>query len=55
MKSANCKAHILPKQIEENGLTKNEVSFDIHSLKELIRSILERQELETLKEKLQMF
>ena len=32
------KRHILPKQIEENGLTKNEVSFDIHSLKELIRS-----------------
>ena len=32
------KRHILPKQIEENGLTKNEVSFDINSLKELIRS-----------------
>ncbi len=32
------KQHILPKQIEENGLTKNEVSFDTNSLKELIRS-----------------
>ena len=32
------KRHILPKQIDENGLTKNEVSFDINSLKELIRS-----------------
>ena len=32
------KRHILPKQIEENGLTKNEVSFDVNSLKELIRS-----------------
>jgi len=32
------KRHILPKQIEENGLTKNDVSFDINSLKELIRS-----------------
>ena len=32
------KRHILPKQIEENGLTKNEVSFDMNSLKELIRS-----------------
>ena len=32
------KRHILPKQIEENGLTKNEVSFDINSLKELIGS-----------------
>ena len=32
------KRHILPKQIEENGLTKNEVTFDIHSIKELIRS-----------------
>ena len=32
------KRHILPKQIEENGLSKNEVSFDISSLKELIRS-----------------
>ncbi len=30
--------HILPKQIEENGLTKDEVAFDIHSIKELIRS-----------------
>merc|ERR1711991_726349 len=25
------KRHILPKQIEENGLTKNEVSFDVSS------------------------
>ena len=32
------KRHILPKQIEENGLTKNDVSFDIYSIKELIRS-----------------
>ncbi|GIS03816.1 MAG: Lon protease [Candidatus Neomarinimicrobiota bacterium] len=32
------KRHILPKQVEENGLTKSEVSFDINSLKELIRS-----------------
>ena len=32
------KRHILPKQIKENGLTKSEVSFDINSLKELIRS-----------------
>ncbi len=32
------KRHILPKQIAENGLTKNEVSFDMNSLKELIRS-----------------
>jgi len=32
------KRHILPKQIEENGLAKNEVSFDITSIKELIRS-----------------
>ena len=32
------KRHILPKQIEENGLTTDEVSFDIHSIKELIRS-----------------
>ena len=32
------KRHILPKQIEENGLTKKEVSFDIPSLKELVRS-----------------
>ena len=30
------KRHILPKQIEENGLTKNEVAFDINSLKELV-------------------
>ena len=32
------KRHILPKQIKENGLTKTEVSFDVNSLKELIRS-----------------
>ncbi|MFL3014208.1 MAG: endopeptidase La, partial [Candidatus Neomarinimicrobiota bacterium] len=32
------KRHILPKQIEENGLTDNQVSFDVHSLKELVRS-----------------
>ena len=32
------KRHILPKQIEENGLTSSQTSFDIHSIKELIRS-----------------
>ena len=32
------KRHILPKQIEENGLTKDQVTFDAGSLKELIRS-----------------
>ncbi len=32
------KRHILPKQIEENGLTKSQVSFDLNSIKELIRS-----------------
>ena len=32
------KRHILPKQIEENGLTKGQVSFDLPSIKELIRS-----------------
>jgi len=32
------KRHILPKQIEENGLTKDQVSFDAGSIKELIRS-----------------
>ena len=32
------KRHILPKQIKENGLTKEQVSFDSNSLKELIRS-----------------
>tara|TARA_A100001037_G_scaffold306161_1_gene349625 strand:- start:1703 stop:4084 length:2382 start_codon:yes stop_codon:yes gene_type:complete len=32
------KRHILPKQIEENGLTREDVSFDINSIKELIRS-----------------
>ena len=32
------KRHILPKQIEENGLTKSQVSFDLTSIKELVRS-----------------
>ena len=32
------KRHILPKQIEENGVTREDVSFDINSIKELIRS-----------------
>ncbi|MFL2983503.1 MAG: endopeptidase La [Candidatus Neomarinimicrobiota bacterium] len=32
------KRHILPKQIEENGLTKKQVSFDLPSIRELIRS-----------------
>ena len=32
------KRHILPKQIEENGLTKQQVSFDESALKELIQS-----------------
>jgi len=32
------KRHILPKQIEENGLTKNQVAFDTGSIKELVRS-----------------
>ena len=32
------KRHILPKQIEENGLTSKQVSFDMRSLKELVRS-----------------
>ena len=32
------KRHLVPKQIEENGLTKDNVSFDISSLKELITS-----------------
>jgi len=32
------KRHILPKQIEENGLTKSQISFDAASIKELIRS-----------------
>ena len=32
------KRHILPKQIEENGLTKNQVTFDAGSIKELVRS-----------------
>ena len=30
--------HLIPKQIEENGLTKKEVGFDENSVKELIRS-----------------
>ena len=32
------KRHILPKQVKENGLTKEQVSFDVGSVKELIRS-----------------
>ena len=32
------KRHILPKQIEENGLTKDQVTFDVGSIKELVRS-----------------
>jgi len=32
------KQHIVPKQVEENGLTKTDVTFDDASLKELIRS-----------------
>ena len=32
------KRHILPKQIEENGLDKNQVTFDTGSIKELISS-----------------
>ncbi len=32
------KRHILPKQVEENGLTKEQVTFDTASVKELIRS-----------------
>jgi len=32
------KRHILPKQIEENGLSKDQVSFDTGSIKELIGS-----------------
>ena len=32
------KRHILPKQIKENGLTKEQVTFDAGSVKELIRS-----------------
>jgi len=32
------KRHIVPKQVEENGLTKTDVTFDDASLKELIRS-----------------
>ena len=32
------KRHILPKQVKENGLTKEQVTFDAGSIKELIRS-----------------
>ena len=32
------KRHLIPKQIEENGLEKNEVTFDLGSIKELISS-----------------
>jgi ATP-dependent Lon protease len=32
------KRHIIPKQIDENGLSKEDVSFDSNSIKELIRS-----------------
>ncbi len=32
------KRHLIPKQIDENGLTKKEVSIDENSVKELIRS-----------------
>ena len=32
------KRHLVPKQIEENGLSKDNISFDISSLKELISS-----------------
>ena len=32
------KRHILPKQVKENGLTKEQVTFDAGSVKELIRS-----------------
>jgi len=32
------KRHVLPKQIKENGLTKEQVTFDAGSVKELIRS-----------------
>ena len=32
------KRHILPKQITENGLDNNQVSFDSNSIKELVRS-----------------
>ena len=36
------KRHLLPKQIEENGLTSENVSFDVSSLKELISSYTSR-------------
>ncbi len=32
------KRHILPKQIEENGLTNKQVTFDMPSIRELVRS-----------------
>ena len=32
------KRHIIPKQVDENGLSNNQVSFDVNSVKELIRS-----------------
>ena len=32
------KRHIIPKQVEENGLSKEDISFDSNSIKELIRS-----------------
>ncbi len=32
------KRHLVPKQVEENGLTKKEVSFQDNSIKELVRS-----------------
>ena len=37
-KTQIAKRHLIPKQIEENGLTKNEVTFDLGSIKELISS-----------------
>jgi ATP-dependent Lon protease len=42
------KRHILPKQIEENGLTKKEVSFDMPSIKELVRSYTREAGVENL-------
>ena len=37
-KAQIAKRHILPKQVKENGLTKEQVTFDAGSVKELIRS-----------------
>jgi len=37
-KAQIAKRHILPKQVKENGLTKEQVTFDAGSIKELIRS-----------------